>query len=96
MAEYINRELLMEAVQAMLDLCKKLDFETSRNAYEAMLMMVKTVPAADVMKVVRCEDCVSSGGNRFGELICQNQLCPCYGREVDHAFSCIYGERRAE
>ena len=63
-----------------------------------MVVRKKTIdnlPAADVEERVRCEDCVSSGGDRFGELICQNQFCPCYGREVDHAFSCILGERRA-
>ena len=66
------------------------------KSLDELIKRIWSIPAADVVEVCRCENCVSSGGNRFGELICQNQLCPCCGREVDHAFSCIYGERRAE
>lgn len=57
---------------------------------------VVAAPTVDAEIRVRCEKCVSSGGDAFGEMICQNQLCPCYGREVDHAFSCVLGERRAD
>ena len=85
MAEYIEREALRAKAVYMHGF--------GENKY-VPLKAIENAPAADVEKRVRCEDCVSSGGNRFGELICQNQLCPCYGREVDHAFSCILGERR--
>ena len=44
----------------------------------------------------QCKDCVSSGRNRSGVLICQNKLCPCYNREVYPAFSCACGENRAK
>lgn len=44
---------------------------------------------------VCCKECVSSGRNKDGVLICQNQLCPCYNREVFPKFSCICGESRA-
>ena len=81
MAEYIERGAVLEKMQ-------------NWHTEERLRDCVKDFPAADVEKRVRCEDCVSSGGDRFGELICQNQICPCYGREVDHAFSCILGEQR--
>lgn len=90
MPEYIEREAVIAAREGGVW------FSKGRYCFFVAVDTIQKIPAADVEKRVRCEDCVSSGGDRFGELICQNQLCPCYGREVDHAFSCILGERRAE
>lgn len=61
-----------------------------------LLGLIDEAPTVDAETRVRCEKCVSSGGDAFGEMICQNQLCPCCGREVDHAFSCVLGERRTD
>lgn len=51
-------------------------------------------PTVDAVEVVRCKDCISAAGNDVKGYMCQNQLCPCYRRDVPGDFSCTCGERR--
>ena len=94
----INADKLLERITGLVVGWYKNEDGSFGDTYDCTTIVdvIKEAPVVDAEIRVRCEDCVSSGGDRYGELICQNQLCPCYGREVDHAFSCILGERRAE
>jgi hypothetical protein len=48
---------------------------------------VKTLPSADVVQVVRCDDCVYYGSRRWCEL---------HSSVFDDNAFCSYGERREE
>lgn len=88
MAEYIERE----AVLAL-----KKPFPTSKDSvtlyqqYFISPTAVETIPAADVVPVVRCKDCEYSANawvNENGFLI-----CPASGMEITDNDFCSYGAR---
>lgn len=89
MAEYINREAL---IQYMED-CK------DENAFTLMATgyayaFIEDVPAADVVEVVRCKDCK----HRKTENCSMYVECDCGSQhtwECDNDF-CSYGERRSD
>lgn len=67
MAEYINRKAAFDAIT---DLAGK---ATTRSAYEAVwksARVLKKIPAADVVPVVRCKDCKHFNHKRME---CENE-----------------------
>ena len=85
MPEYVEREAVFAACN------------NGKNAYLCSVdCVLRKVPAADVVAVVRCRDCKHH----------QREQDPCHGRtehyckklsaEVYKDFFCSYGERRGE
>ena len=59
MAEYIEREAL-----------KKVIGDLHFQNYGVALLAIMEIPTADVVEVVRCENCIHWGGTTFG-FICR-------------------------
>ena len=64
---------------------------------DGVYAVIETFPAADVVEVVRCRDCV-----HHDDCICvvceegETVVCKRESRHVRKDFSCIYGKRREE
>ena len=88
MAEYINRDdVLLKLIKRFCDGCnEKSDDCETKCVIKIYQLLVSDIPAADVVEVVRCKDCVIPH-NRFTG-------CPrAGGRIVPAAFYCADGER---
>lgn len=95
MAEYIER---IDAIKAV----------NKQNAFTmtrvALIDSLNSIPAADVVPVVRCKDCKHSTlpselTQRYGvpgTLTCHNRYAPCNRRNVGGNDFCSYGERKEE
>ena len=102
MAEYIEREAIME-FPVRKDRCDK---EHANEHFifgiESVLEYVENLPSADVAPVVRCKDCAHSTlpselTQRYGKpgtLTCHNMNAPSNRRNVGSNDFCSYGERR--
>ena len=92
MAEYIEREA---AIKAIKNDCLELVYYTKEDAIQC----VRAIPAADVVEVVRCRECVhwkptgSKAGNSFSDMeyIGGCEFTKYCRRESDF---CSYGERK--
>ena len=92
MAEYIEREAAIKAIE---NDCLELVYYTKEDAIQC----VKAIPAADVVEVVRCRECVhwkpigSKAGNSFSDMeyIGGCEFTKYCRRESDF---CSYGERK--
>ena len=101
MTEYIDREVLEKRLNERLEFLQKEygchDHYT--DAYAEAVDAVEETPAADVVPVVRCEDCkhvkmhVDIIGNPH--LFCCNGMS-IYRRKVDFGDFCSYGERKQD
>lgn len=97
--EYIEREVAKNAIYDYIldqtvskypsvELCK-----ASKGGAEGAMHELDYVPAADVVEVVRCKDCV----NYCGFERCKNGICdvdPVSKRAVQPYDFCSYGERK--
>lgn len=97
MAEYIEREAAIEAVEAQCvdgKMYGRDDGEgTLVDAYD-IIDAISDAPAADVVEVVRCGQCFYSAHE--GELwICvhPDQYCDCVAKIVNPGYFCGYGRR---
>ena len=82
MSDYISRE------DAVDDLHTQLMYRMGTDDMKRRLDdWVKTLPSADVVQVVRCDDCVYYGSRRWCEL---------HSSVFDDNAFCSYGERREE
>ncbi len=67
------------------------------EAVENLLAIFETIPAADVVEVVRCKDC-KYGDFYCGSILCGNAHAPWYNDEFDATMElddfCSYGERK--
>lgn len=84
MAEYIEREAARTLFAGY----------GSTDQFDALL---DTIPAADVVEVVRCGQCVYSAHE--GDLwICvhPDQYCDCGAKIVNPGYFCSYGRRRED
>lgn len=103
MAEYIEKDLIYKKVAEMEELARNRYLDTPSNSpvyarYLAQLQertslkfFIADFPAADVVPVVRCKDCVhwrKAVTNDKGFLI-----CPASGMEITESDFCSYGER---
>ena len=97
MAEYIDREATLREMgeEPLIWFGDKEDVQANNDWYN-YTEIVKNMPAADVVEVVRCKDCKYRGWVQE----------PCHGKTVhyckltenrveDNNF-CSYGERRSE
>ena len=76
MSDYINREMAADCI--VLE-CDDVTLEQARQA-------IKDCPSADVVKVVRCKDCIHyDEHNRW--------QCDRFGQSVNADDYCSYGER---
>ena len=91
MAEYIEREAIME-FPVRKDRCDK---EHANEHFifgiESVLEYVENLPSADVAPVVRCKDCKHSWED-IGGLCCSHGAC--VDLTVPGDFYCAYGERK--
>lgn len=85
MSDYIERQDAVDAVpeELMVDFMDEFGagFNSCRNE---MLRTVEALPPADVVQVVRCEDCKYYGSRRWCEL---------HSSVFDDNAFCSYGER---
>ncbi len=79
MDEYIRKQ---EAIDVAMEDGKKIPTVAIRIMHD-----IKAIHAADVVQVVRCDDCVYYGSRRWCEL---------HSSVFDDNAFCSYGERREE
>ena len=87
MKEYIEREAAIKAIE---NDCLELVYYTKEDAIQC----VKAIPAADVVEVVRCENCIRRGT----EDCAMYYGCECgeqHTWETDNDF-CSWGERKMD
>ena len=80
MSEYIRREDAVDELQVKV-------FHDLTDEYYGTMQVLDELPAADVVPVVRCDDCVYYGSRRWCEL---------HSSVFDDNAFCSYGERREE
>lgn len=91
MAEYINREAFLQALEETeYDISPA--YEPDGFTFNRVYEVVESIPAADVVPVVRCKDCkylANATVNSNGFLICHvNDM------EIAPEDFCSYGECR--
>ena len=89
MAEYIEREALLEDLQAAVE-----NGGMGGMVASALKRYVKRAPAADVVEVVRCEDCKHAWIHPCGYVYCHRDGRNAYEMTFDLDSFCSYGERK--
>lgn len=88
MADYILRE---DAIQCAEDIADDLfgeGLDCTSNGARIVAEWLKDIPAADVVEVVRCKDCIHDNSN--------DPICPIpWVKRMLDSF-CSFGERRAD
>ena len=101
MTDYIDRETVVKALDSLCDrVCPYTKIQRSAMCGacplgDAFIVIEDDIPAADVVEVVRCEDC------RNFEIGIEDGLvsyyaCNITGEMVEPSGYCNYGERRGE
>lgn len=97
MSRYIDKDTLLNRIVSLEQLARKRVYDTPTNIpcyeryvaqmqdMEHIISIIKAMPTADVVEVVRCEDCKYKD-----ECIQYVLMC---GDEIELAY-CSYGERR--
>ena len=80
MSDYISRDDAVDELQVKV-------FHNLTDEYYGTMQVLTELPAADVVPVVRCDDCVYYGSRRWCEL---------HSSVFDDNAFCSYGERREE
>ena len=88
MAEYIEREALLEDLQAAVE-----NGGMGGMVASALKRYVKRAPAADVVEVVRCEDCKHAWIHPCGYVYCHRDGRNAYEMTFNLDSFCSYGER---
>ena len=88
MAEYIERENAIESIKKHFPYRASSDFYDGQND---CINQLEVLPAADVVKVVRCKDCKHWGGEIFG-YICRRFSGSYIRNETRETDFCSYGE----
>lgn len=87
--EYIEREV---AIRELLNDAPEQVFYSREDAADC----IRYIPAADVVEVVRCKDCVCGYKTQNGQIICKfleiGKFIP-YVKPNDY---CSYGERKMD
>ena len=89
MAEYIEREALLEDLQAAVE-----NGGMGGMVASALKRYVKRAPAADVVEVVRCEDCKHAWIHPCGYVYCHRDGRNAYEMTFNLDSFCSYGERK--
>lgn len=91
MAEYINREAAIKAMEKADYTLIANDADSCKADY--LREIIKSVPAADVVPVMRCKDCKYAFINRFstasGIVLCSSSM-----KAMQEDDFCSYGERK--
>ena len=95
MTEYIEREAAIAALNKVRDdqrvfkYTTASDFLSARGEIERAAKVLESLPAADVVSVVRCKDCKHHH-------YCEIHFCDALGMDCpdDSKFFCSYGERK--
>jgi hypothetical protein len=90
--EYIKREDAIDALTADA-LERNLDgvmTDTASRYHRAAQRVVSIIPAADVVEVVRCKDCLNWKKDAYGG------VCDRYGVRLDKDWFCAGGEREVQ
>ena len=104
MARYTEIDSLIEDLQYDIELDARtlddLDFVDSKERElvqldkvikQNVISILKQTPTADVVEVVRCEECDARDGNRCRLLV---ERDPMTDHRIWSGFFCAYGERR--
>lgn len=99
-AEYISREKTLKAIRTSVSEVLNVASNAGRM-YQKITEIVESVPAADVVPVVRCRECKHYKEHRtkkYGNLICR---CTRMGKyDMDYPVKpddfCSYGERSTD
>ena len=89
MTEYIEREALLEDLQAAVE-----NGGMGGMVASALKRYVKRAPAADVVQVVRCEDCKHAWIHPCGYVYCHRDGRNAYEMTFNLDSFCSYGERK--
>ena len=89
MAEYIEREALLEDIQAAVE-----NGGMGSMVAGALKRYVTRVPAADVAPVVRCRDCKHAWIHPCGYVYCHRDGRNAYEMTFNLDSFCSYGERK--
>ena len=89
MAEYIEREALLEDLQAAVE-----NGGMGGMVASALKRYVKRALAADVVEVVRCEDCKHAWIHPCGYVYCHRDGRNAYEMTFNLDSFCSYGERK--
>ena len=89
MDEYIEREALLEDLQAAVE-----NGGMGGMVASALKRYVKRAPAADVVEVVRCEDCKHAWIHPCGYVYCHRDGRNTYEMTFNLDSFCSYGERK--
>ena len=103
MAEYIKREAAIDYIREQSEEWQKAFEELGgesgiyADAYNDLAEDFHSIPAADVVEVVRCKDCKKSGVTEFGKRYCKEPMGSFYGCiPVEDDYFCSGGRRREE
>ena len=96
MAEYIDREKVIEEIYSWLDSVGSIIIGKGLSSYGELIGCMQDVPTADVVEVVRCKDCFFYQKDK--ELAKANYLdpekyCALLICEIDKNGFCSYGKR---
>ncbi len=96
MAEYIDREKVIEEIYSWLDSVGSIIIGKGLSSYGELIGCMQDVPTADVVEVVRCKDCFFYQKDK--ELAKANYLdpekyCALLICEIDKNGFCSYGKK---
>lgn len=87
MDEYISKQLLIRMFNAKADMA----LGTPKVVFSAAAKMVEKLPAADVVSVVQCRDCIHGEAGAYTLLYCEY-----FDWGINADDFCSYGERKDE
>lgn len=92
MIEYITKEQAIDAVNDSFN-----DAMTAKEFWDLLPQRMNTIPAADVVEVVRCKDCRHKQVDEIIFALSANPetalFCKHHGGIISEAFYCSAGER---
>lgn len=91
MAEYIEREAALKELNRN-SITKKLTLANGVSIFDT----IKNIPAADVVEVVRCKDCMWWYPREYGSVIgrCENPYNGLATEYIEEDDFCSFGERK--
>ena len=95
MAEYIDREKVIEEIYSWLDSVGSIIIGKGLSSYGELIGCMQDVPTADVVEVVRCKDCKHFDKNKgYRDTKFSFSFCDKFHHNIttENDF-CSYGER---
>ena len=88
MDEYISKQVIIGILDAKADIA----LGAPKVVFSAAAKMVEKLPAADVVSVVRCRDCIHCEAGGYTDLL----YCEYFDWGINADYFCSYGERKDE